>query len=314
MTPRQLTLFLAVCRHRSMSKAAEEMNIAQPSLSKQIVQLEHALKTPLFVRHHRGVDLTRPGERLRTEAAELVRRIDNLSQAIRSESEHVSGDVTLCVITSLASAFAVELLPKIAADMPKVKLRILNGFSDQAVRDVLQQNVDLAIIPNTAADLPVAASMPLFKESFVFISRSSPQFPDRPIRLADALDRPLVLPPVGSDLRRRVDEGARSIGVQLTPLFETNSIEAIGELVELGIACSVVPRTYWQGKIAAGAVDARPIEAPRDQPGALALLDARYRGRPGGGRDSQADRVQRPRHAQQRQVERRRHRQHATSG
>ena len=74
MRPRLLRQFLAICRHGTMSGAARELGIAQPALSKQMSQLEHELDAQLFQRHSRGVTLTRAGEKLRQEAAELIRK------------------------------------------------------------------------------------------------------------------------------------------------------------------------------------------------------------------------------------------------
>ncbi|MGH1467242.1 MAG: LysR family transcriptional regulator [Cognatishimia sp.] len=245
MTPLLLKQFLTVCRRRSISGAAEELNIAQPALSKRMAQIERELKATLFVRHSRGVDLTLSGEKLRQEAAEIVHRLESLTSRIEDEKELVSGKVTVVVISSLASALALQLYPMVEQLYPKVQLRIIDGFSDQAVKAMHDRTAELGIIPNAAADLPIAASIPLFEEPFVFVQKKGQNNIGRTITLQEAIEYPLVLPFHGHDLRRRVDEAARNAGITVDPKFESGSIQVIGDLVENGLACSIMPKCFW---------------------------------------------------------------------
>ncbi|WP_372803690.1 LysR family transcriptional regulator [Paracoccus seriniphilus] len=262
MRPRQLIQFLAVCRLGSMSAAAKELGIAQPALSKQISQLEHELQAKLFERHSRGVAPTKAGEKLREEAADLIRRLDSIKHAIHDADNEVAGSVTLAVITSLAAALAVELYPRVERRHPMLSLHIVDRTSDGARDALLRHEVDLAIIPNVATDLPKAASIPLFEESFQFISRASSFARPRSLTLAEAAAQPLVLPFHSHDLRRRIEETARATGVTLNVKYETSSINVIGRLVEEGLACSIVPTTFWLDKIGAGLIAAQQLTSP----------------------------------------------------
>lgn len=262
MTPKQLIQFLAICRHGSLSSAAAELNIAQPALSKQLSNLEHELGAKLFTRHTRGVALTRSGERLREEASDVIGRIEALKQSIRHANDEVSGNVTLAVITSLAPAIAVELYPRIERDFPRITLKIVDYPSDRAGAALLNHEVDLAIMPNAAVDLSEAKSTPLFQEAFHLISRASIQASTRPVSLAEAVARPLALPFSGHDLRRRIDEAARSNDLQPNVKYQTSSINVIGRLVEEGLANSIAPTTFWLSQITSGRIMARQVVSP----------------------------------------------------
>jgi LysR family nitrogen assimilation transcriptional regulator len=262
MRPRQLSHFLAVCRHGSMSAAAQEQGIAQPALSKQIMQLEHELQVQLFERHSRGISLTRAGERLRIEAAELIRRMDSVKDVIRREGEDVSGTVVLAVIASLAPALAVSLYPRMEQEYPGITLHIADDSSQMVGQALIGHRADLAILPNAAADLPAARSEPLFEEHFHFISRTRPGSVTAPIRLAEAAAEPLVLPFRQHDLRRRLDDAARTAGVTPNIKYETASINVISAMVEQGLCNTIVPTTHWLGRIAEGHVTTRPITDP----------------------------------------------------
>lgn len=263
MTPKQLSQFLAVCNLGSMSAAAQKLNIAQPALSKQIGQLEHELGVSLFERHSRGVTLTRSGERLREEAAELIRRMDSIKLSIKEEESQISGTVQIGVIASLAPTVAAELYPRIQRDYPNVTLRILDYTSEKAVDALKRQEVDLVIVPYTAKDLPEAQTTPLFEENFYLVSRSVGNNSSAPIDLFDALAVPQVSPVLSHDLRQRLEEAAHNLGTKMNVKYETGSINVIGRLVEEGLACTIAPISFWQDKISQGALSARLVVAPK---------------------------------------------------
>lgn len=263
MTPKQLSQFLAVCNLGSMSAAAQKLNIAQPALSKQIGQLEHELGVSLFDRHSRGVSLTRAGERLREEAAELIRRMDSIKLSIKEEESEITGCVQIGVIASLAPTIAAELYPRLQRDYPNLTLRVLDYTSEKAVDALKSQEVDLVIVPYTAKELPEAQTIPLFEEQFYLVGRSSGQHASNPIDLVDALAIPQVLPVISHDLRQRLEEAAHNLATHVNVKYETGSINVIGRLVEEGLACSIAPISFWQDKISQGVLVARPIVSPQ---------------------------------------------------
>ncbi len=262
MRPRLLKQFLTIARLGSMSAAARELGIAQPALSKQMLQLEHELQVKLFERHSRGVTLTKSGEKLRVEAADLIRRMEGIKSAIKSDNEKITGQVVLAVITSLAPVIASELYPRLEQEFPDISLHIVDYSSELAGHALMRQDADLAIIPSAALDLLNVESMPLFEESFHLVSKSQNRFRTGYIKFEDAAAEPLILPFHNHDLRRRLEDAARSIGVTLNVKFETGSINVISAMVERGTVSSIVPITHWLDHIATSGISARRISDP----------------------------------------------------
>lgn len=262
MKPHILKQFLSICRHGSMSSASKELGIAQPALSKQILQLEYELQVQLFERHSRGVTLTKSGKILRTEAADLLRRIETIKTSIRAVDEDVTGHVVVAVIASLAPSIATELYPRLEGKHPGISLNIVDYSSEQAGSALLEQEADFAILPNAATDLPQVKSLPLFEESFHFVSKSLQQISGSTIRFSDAAKQPLVLPFHNHDLRRRLEDAARSNGVSINVKYETGSINVTGAMVEQGMVGSIVPTTHWLQSIASGRISAKLITDP----------------------------------------------------
>ncbi|UOA33848.1 Hydrogen peroxide-inducible gene activator (plasmid) [Sulfitobacter sp. DSM 110093] len=227
-----------------------------------MLQLEHELDAQLFVRHSRGVTLTRSGEKLRHEAAELIRRIEAIRQSIRTEGEDVTGKVVIAIISSLAPPLATELYPRLEREFPGIALHIIDSSSERAGLALQNEEVDLAILPNAASDFPHLASLPLFEENFYLLTKATTETRMGPIRFIEAVGYPLILPFHTHDLRRRIEEGARSIGASLDIKYETGSINVIDAMVERGLAASIVPISHWLERIAAGQVSAQLVIEP----------------------------------------------------
>ena len=107
---KNLRNFVAVASAGSISRAAENIHIAQPALSKQIQQIEDYFGTDLFVRTHRGVKLTPAGERLVNHAKGLLKRFDIALEDVREAISEPSGRVALGLPQSMAKYLAVPLV------------------------------------------------------------------------------------------------------------------------------------------------------------------------------------------------------------
>lgn len=262
MTPKLLAQFLAVCRLGSLSAAAKELHVAQPALSKQIAILEHSLDVQLFKRHSRGVTLTEAGALLRVDAAEIIRKIDSLKENLHGRGTHVSGEVSVAIITSLAPSIAVDVYQRVDQDYPGIKLNITAMPSDVVSSTLLRQEVDLAILPNAATDLPKAHSVPLLEEDFFLMGPPGLVSPTPTVAFHTIGGRPLALPRSGHDMRRRIEEVARNAGTTLNVKYESENINLLGALIGAGLACGIQPISYWLGQIASAKLVTQKIISP----------------------------------------------------
>ena len=110
MDVRMLRYFLAVAREETITKAAETLHIAQPSLSKQIMELERELGKTLVVRGKRKVTLTEDGAFLRKRAEEIVALVEKTEREISSDAKELSGEVAIGGTASKSVLRAAALL------------------------------------------------------------------------------------------------------------------------------------------------------------------------------------------------------------
>src|SRR5262249_53423676 len=95
MNLKQLRYFGSVARNRSVTKASAELAITQPAISRQLALLEAEIGAPLFVRHHRGVALTKAGELLLSRSEYILRTLVEIQSEVSSLTTEPSGELRI---------------------------------------------------------------------------------------------------------------------------------------------------------------------------------------------------------------------------
>src|SRR3984957_9385941 len=142
---RHLRYFIAVAEHLNFSRAAEELQTAQPSLSQQIRSLEVELKMKLFERTHRYVALTAEGALLLPEARAIVQRVDALA-TLRSASSDPQGPLRIASITASTIAVLPRVLPSYRAAYADVALTVETWTLEDDIRALVERRVDVAFL------------------------------------------------------------------------------------------------------------------------------------------------------------------------
>ena len=129
MELRVLRYFLAVAREQSISKAADALHVTQPTLSRQIMDLEDELGTPLLVRgrHTRRISLTDAGVRFYNYAAEIVQLSEKAKVELRGSSEQVEGDVYIGAGESDAVRLVARTARLLRESHPNVRYHLFSG-------------------------------------------------------------------------------------------------------------------------------------------------------------------------------------------
>lgn len=145
MELRHLRYFRAVAELRSVSKAANVLHLTQPALSRQIMELERQLGSPLFRRTSRGVDLTPAGAGLYGHLDALFAQVERIPEIVRTASE-TKALVTVGLPQGLPHDWFLDLLEAVEHDLPEVALSLQEATTDEQ-RQLLQQGLlDLALI------------------------------------------------------------------------------------------------------------------------------------------------------------------------
>jgi DNA-binding transcriptional LysR family regulator len=147
MTPelRLIRYFVAVAENGNVTRAAQRLHIAQPSLSAAIKQLEQQLGVELLARYGRRVTVTAAGELLLRRGRELLKHADAVAAEVRGQDAAVSGRLRLGVSPTARFGVAPELLAACAVQAPAVMLYTTEDTTGALLRDVADGSLDLAI-------------------------------------------------------------------------------------------------------------------------------------------------------------------------
>lgn len=141
MDIRILRYFLAVAREENITRAAESLHIAQPSLSKQLMELERELGKPLLVRGRRRVTLTEDGVLLRKRAEEIVALVDRTEAELTGGAETLRGEVAL---GGVPSALLLRTAVALRTAHPEVRFRFFNGDATEVTERLDHGSLDFA--------------------------------------------------------------------------------------------------------------------------------------------------------------------------
>ena len=244
MQLQQLRYFLAVVETRHFTHAADNLGVAQPTLSKQIHTLETSLGAPLFERVRGAVTLTAAGETLLPLAQRMVADADAARKAVQDIVGLRRGEVRLGATPSLCSSLVPEVLRTFRAEHPDIRLYVTEGSSQDLIQDLLARTLDLALIvqPEQGVDEALSA-VPVLRESLVVasVAGGSPPTANPEIALTELEHTPLVMFRAGYDIRDVTLEACRRAG--FTPKFavEGGEMDAVLAFVEAGLGVALVP-------------------------------------------------------------------------
>ncbi|MBV8622496.1 MAG: LysR family transcriptional regulator [Herbaspirillum sp.] len=260
MDIRELRNFIHVARAGSFSRAASELYIAQPALSRQIAKLESEIGLPLLVRHGRGVKLTEAGARLLERAEMISHMVNDTGQHVRASASTERGYLSVGLPPTIGSLIGASLIREFREQWPGVLLHLREGLSSSLQEWVLDKRVDLAVVYNQPL-LEAFDVRPLFSEPMVLVAPSGSNA--RPaLQIRDLASIPLILPGLPHSNRRLIEHAAIQHGVRLRVELEVDSVALTKQLVKSGVGYSLLTFVAVKNEVDRGELVAHEIARP----------------------------------------------------
>jgi DNA-binding transcriptional LysR family regulator len=146
MEIRVLKYFLTVAREESITKAAEILHITQPTLSRQLMQLEEDLKVQLFTRGKTKIVLTEEGMLLRRRAEEIVELADRTEREFGEQDSLIGGEIFIGAGEANAMHVMANLMKKFSNDYPQVKYNLYSGNADDIKERIDKGLIDIGLL------------------------------------------------------------------------------------------------------------------------------------------------------------------------
>ncbi|TVY04120.1 LysR family transcriptional regulator [Cohnella terricola] len=242
MELRQLEYFVQVARLQHVTKAAEELHVAQSAVSRQIHRLEEELGIRLFMQRGRNVQLTPVGQLFLRRAEAVLGDLDRAVMEIHEFLDPEVGEIRLGFPHSLG----IHLVPQVVAAFrklhPNVKFRFRQGMYPSLIRDVVDAEVDIAFIsPFPDKNEQVTGEVVLTEELFAILPERHRLARAKSIVLSDLKDETFVLFSSGYSLRPIVWDACKEAGFTPKIGFESEEHGTIRGLVAAGMGVSLLP-------------------------------------------------------------------------
>jgi DNA-binding transcriptional LysR family regulator len=266
ITVTQLTAFLAVIRGGSVTAAADELVVTQPSVSSAIAALGRELGCELFERAGRGVRLSDAGAAFAPYATDLIGLLEDGRQAAREAAEVAARRLRIAAVTTAAESFVPPLMRAFAQRRPDVELTLDVGNRQEILDRVRTHAVDVAISGKPPADDRLLAD-PLYDNEIACITApDDPAVSGKRLRAVELAGRAWLLREPGSGTRVLNEQFLAERGLAVETLT-LGSNGAIKQAARAGLGVSLVSRTTVEAELASGRLaELRLHDGPATRP------------------------------------------------
>jgi DNA-binding transcriptional LysR family regulator len=266
ITITQLSSFLAVVRGGSVTAAADELVVTQPSVSSAIAALSRELGCELFERAGRGIRLTEAGSAFAPYATEVIGLLADGQQAARETAAISARRLQIAAVTTAAESFVPSLMRAFSEQHPEIQLTLDVGNRQHVLDQVLCRRADLAISGKPPGDDRLLAE-PLADNQIVCITGpDDPAVRDRPLAAIELVGRAWLLREPGSGTRALNEQFLAERGLE-PPTLTLGSNGAIRQAARAGLGVSLLSRAAVEAELASGwLAEIRLADGPATRP------------------------------------------------
>lgn len=252
-TFQQMRLFAAVSRHRSFTRAADEVHLTQPTVSMQVKRLEEKIGQKLTEQIGRELHLTAAGELVRAACTDILGRLEDLETSLADLQGAVAGPLNVCVV-STAKYFLPQLLGSFTRRYPRVEPR-LQITNRQTLLERLSRNEDDLYVTGQVPSEYAVDSDPFLENVIVVVAHpSNPLTRERNIPFERLAREHLIRREPGSGTRKAVQRLFDAQGVALDHHMELDDNEAIKQGVISGLGVAFLSLHSLRLELAAGEI------------------------------------------------------------
>jgi LysR family transcriptional regulator, hydrogen peroxide-inducible genes activator len=257
----QLRYLVAVADALHFRRAAEAVNVTQPTLSAQLRELELRLGVQLVERTRARVVMTPVGADIAARARRILAEIADIRDLARGAQRPLAGTIRVGIVQTLGPYLLPHVIPDLHEGLPDLRLYVREGLADPLIRQLEDGTIDLLFcpLPLFRADL---VTVPLFREPLLVVLPR-----DHPLAGAEAIPRAALKGATILTLEpgHRLYEQVRALAVDFEAMvsrdYEGTSLDTLRQMVAMGLGISLLPALYVRSEVARETlVVARPLE------------------------------------------------------
>jgi DNA-binding transcriptional LysR family regulator len=263
----QIEAFTQVATYNSFSRAAEVLQLTQPSITARIQALERELGEELFERGGRGVKLTDAGRVFLPYVEHILQLLQEGRDAVEEVRNVQLGSLRLGSAITITTYVLPGILHRFCQEFPGVDVVIRTGRSEQVLNMLLSDEVQVGII--RALSAPDIETIPLYDDEIVLVAYPEHRFAlSGEATIGEAAREPIVLFDRGSSYYGMIHDLFRKAAVIPNVAMELDSLEATKRMVEQGLGIALVPVATVARELEQGVLvriqlsDVQPIKRP----------------------------------------------------
>lgn len=236
----QLRKYELVVKHGSFTAAADHLGLSQPAISQQIKALERQLGVRLLERVGRSVTPTSAGKDLLSHLPAIALALETAFNAVAAHAHGVVGQVRIGTGLTTCLYLLPAVLRRLKEAHPRLDLVVSTGNTEGLVRQVEDNNIDIALVTLPVPSRSVSVQVVMEDEIVAVKRRGAGDWPDA-LNAAAIAAMPLVMLSPGTSTRGLVDTWLGQSGRAPAAAMELDSVEAIKAVVAAGLGCALLP-------------------------------------------------------------------------
>ena len=258
MTIRHMRIFAEVYQTENITKAAENLHMTQPAVSRAIQELEQYYGVKLFERMNRRLYVTECGKNYYSHVISILDLFDQTEQELREWD--TQGKLRVGTSISIGTMLLPELTVSFRQMYPEIRVQASVSNSRTVQLALLQNELDVGLVEGVVTERDLHVEIFQQDRLLLIVGRDHPLRKKESVKLADLEQYDLLLREEGSAGRDFLDHVFAVRGLPLAPLWESTSTQALIQAVRMGIGISVLPEMLVRDAIDRGEVFGCPID------------------------------------------------------
>ncbi len=237
----QFEYFQTLARLQHMTKAAKELSITQPALSRSLARFEEEIGVSLFERQGRSIRLNQYGEILLKSVKNMMSEFEKGKQEIQHLLDPDQGQVSLGFLHTLSTNLIPDLLVEFRRQYPKVNFSLRQSPTHILLDQLEKGELDICLISPMGIKEPVAWKELWREELFAIVPTNHAFATKEAITIEELVEEPFIHLKKGFSLRVTVEQFLHEVGVNPHVTFEGEEADTVAGLVAAGLGVSILP-------------------------------------------------------------------------
>jgi LysR family transcriptional regulator, transcription activator of glutamate synthase operon len=242
MQMEELRWFVTLCETGNVGRAAAELGLSQPGLSRALARLERELGAPLFDRRGRVLALNRYGRAFLEHARRILAEDEAGRRAIADLASPQTGTVALAFLYTVGNWLVPRLLLSFRAEHPRVRFHLVQGGNSANLEALDRGEVDLVLTSPRPPEPDLAWRALRTEHLYLAVPAGHALASRKRVRIEEAASEPFVATRQGTGLRESTEQLWREAGLDPRIAFESDDVPALRGLVAVGLGVAVLPR------------------------------------------------------------------------